>query len=45
MILEAVMLQVKLGMEEEYEAAFCKASKFILSMKGYISHELQRIVE
>ncbi|WP_113884133.1 MULTISPECIES: antibiotic biosynthesis monooxygenase family protein [Cytobacillus] len=45
MILEAVMLQVKEGMEEEYEQAFCEASKIIASMKGYISHELQRCME
>ncbi|WP_404357456.1 antibiotic biosynthesis monooxygenase [Cytobacillus firmus] len=45
MILEAVLLQVKKGMEEEYEQAFREASKVISSMKGYISHELQRCME
>ncbi|WP_053362417.1 antibiotic biosynthesis monooxygenase [Bacillus sp. FJAT-27251] len=45
MILEAVMLQVKLGMEEEYEAVFQEASKIISSMPGYITHELQRCIE
>ncbi|MBN8203499.1 MULTISPECIES: antibiotic biosynthesis monooxygenase family protein [Bacillaceae] len=45
MILEAVMLQVKEGMEEEYELAFCEASNIISSMEGYISHELQRCME
>ncbi|OOE12525.1 antibiotic biosynthesis monooxygenase family protein [Fictibacillus arsenicus] len=45
MILEAVMLQVKPGMEGEYEKAFYNASKIISSMKGYISHELQRCME
>lgn len=45
MILEAVMLQVKKGMEQEYEEAFRKASGIISSMKGYISHELQRCME
>lgn len=45
MILEAVMLQVKKGMEQEYEEAFSKASKIISSMKGYITHELQRCME
>jgi heme-degrading monooxygenase HmoA len=45
MILEAVMLQVRPGMEEEYEKVFGKASKIISSMKGYISHELQRCME
>lgn len=45
MILEAVMLQVKDGMEAEYEEAFLRASKIISSMKGYLSHELQRCME
>ncbi|GHI01174.1 antibiotic biosynthesis monooxygenase family protein [Neobacillus kokaensis] len=45
MILEAAMLQVKEGMEAEYEEAFRKASEIISSMKGYISHELQRCME
>ncbi|CAM3829568.1 antibiotic biosynthesis monooxygenase [Aeromicrobium ponti] len=45
MILEAVMLQVKPGIEEDYEEACREASKFISSMKGYISHELQRCME
>jgi heme-degrading monooxygenase HmoA len=45
MILEAAMLQVKEGMEAEYEEAFQKASEIISSMKGYISHELQRCME
>jgi heme-degrading monooxygenase HmoA len=45
MILEAVMLKVRPGMEEEYEDAFRKASEIIASMKGYISHELQRCIE
>ncbi|WP_394138896.1 antibiotic biosynthesis monooxygenase family protein [Cytobacillus oceanisediminis] len=45
MILEAVMLQVKPGIEEDYEEACREASKIISSMKGYISHELQRCME
>ncbi|PEL03713.1 antibiotic biosynthesis monooxygenase, partial [Bacillus sp. AFS017336] len=45
MILEAVMLQVKEGMENDYEDAFRGASEIISSMKGYISHELQRCME
>ncbi|MDL4842340.1 antibiotic biosynthesis monooxygenase family protein [Aquibacillus rhizosphaerae] len=45
MILEAAMLQVKQGKEKEYEEAFHTASKIISSMKGYISHELQRCME
>jgi heme-degrading monooxygenase HmoA len=45
MILEAVMLKVRPGMEAEYEEAFRHASKIISSMQGYISHELQRCRE
>ncbi|MBU8917777.1 antibiotic biosynthesis monooxygenase [Bacillus sp. FJAT-29953] len=45
MILEAAMLQVKPGMEQEFEGAFRKASTIISSMKGYIIHELQRCLE
>lgn len=45
MILEAVMLQVKLGKEKEYEEAFREASTIISSMNGYVSHELQRCLE
>jgi heme-degrading monooxygenase HmoA len=45
MILEAALLQVKPGMEQEYEESFREASYIISSMKGYISHELQRCLE
>lgn len=45
MILEAAILQIKQGMEEEYEEAFRQASDIIASMKGYISHELQKCIE
>lgn len=45
MILEAAMLQVKKGMEVEFEGSFRQASEIISSMKGYISHELQRCIE
>ncbi|MDN7245229.1 antibiotic biosynthesis monooxygenase family protein [Planococcus shenhongbingii] len=45
MILEAAALYVKPGMEEEYEEAFRQASVIISSMKGYLSHELQRCME
>lgn len=45
MILEAAMLQVKPGMEQEFEGAFRKASSIISSMKGYLSHELQCCLE
>ncbi|RKL65391.1 antibiotic biosynthesis monooxygenase [Salipaludibacillus neizhouensis] len=45
MIVEAVMLNVKRGMEDDYEEAFREAAKIISSRKGYISHELQRCLE
>lgn len=45
MILEAVMLQVKEGLEKDYEEAFREASKIISSMQGYKSHKLQRCME
>jgi heme-degrading monooxygenase HmoA len=45
MILEAAMLQVKSGMEDDFEESFRQASNIISSMKGYITHELQRCME
>ena len=45
MILEAVFLQVKAGQAEEFEAAFRQASPIIVSMKGYVAHELQNCIE
>lgn len=45
MILEVAMLQVKKGMEEDFEKVFREASKIISSMKGYISHEIQRCMD
>ncbi|WP_414575168.1 antibiotic biosynthesis monooxygenase family protein [Anabaena sp. CCY 9402-a] len=45
MILEAVMLNVKHGMEQDFEGAFPQASNIISSMNGYISHELHKCLE
>ena len=45
MILEAVMLNVKFGMETEFEAAFQQASVFISTIEGYLSHELHHCIE
>ncbi|MEH7333862.1 antibiotic biosynthesis monooxygenase [Neobacillus drentensis] len=45
MILEAAMLQVKQGMEQEFEEVFRMASTIISSMNGYQSHELHRCIE
>ena len=45
MILEAVILNVKTGLESHFEATFKKASKIISSMDGYLSHELHKCIE
>jgi heme-degrading monooxygenase HmoA len=45
MIIEAVMLPVKPGLESDFENSFKKASKIISSMDGYLSHELHRCIE
>jgi heme-degrading monooxygenase HmoA len=44
-ILEVALLNVKGGPAVEFETAFQQASPIIASMKGYISHELQRCME
>ncbi|HXV43732.1 MAG TPA: antibiotic biosynthesis monooxygenase [Anaerolineae bacterium] len=45
MILEVALLNVKEGIVDNFETAFKQASPIIASMKGYISHELQRCIE
>lgn len=45
MILEVAMLQVKEGLEQEFEVAFKQASPIIASMNGYIAHELHKCIE
>ena len=45
MILEVAILDVKPGLEKEFEKAFGKAQKIISSMKGYVSHQLQHCLE
>jgi heme-degrading monooxygenase HmoA len=45
MVLEAAMLQVKVGLEAEFEVAFRQASSIISAMPGYIDHELHRCIE
>ncbi len=39
------MLLVKPGLESDFEVAFKKASNFISSMDGYLSHELHKCIE
>lgn len=45
MILEVAILDVKLGQEKAFEATFNEAQNIISSMKGYISHQLQKCIE
>ena len=45
MILEVARLDVKAGLENEFEEAFAKAQSIIMSMKGYLTHELNRCIE
>ena len=45
MILEAVMLNVKHDLEDDFEATFKQASSIISSMNGYLSHELHKCLE
>jgi heme-degrading monooxygenase HmoA len=45
MILEVAVLDVIPCQEQDFEAAFTKASKIISMMPGYISHQLQHCLE
>ena len=45
MILEVVRLDIKPGQTLEFESAFSEAKLIISSMKGYLSHQLQKCLE
>jgi len=45
MILEIAILDIKPGLESDFEKSFLVARKIIASMKGHISHELKRCIE
>jgi heme-degrading monooxygenase HmoA len=45
MILEVAVLDIKPGLNVEFETAFQIANKIIAAMPGYISHELQHCLE
>jgi len=45
MILELAILNVRRGRAAEFERAFHEAQRIISSMRGYVSHELQRCLE
>jgi hypothetical protein len=44
-VLEVAILDVKEGLEADFEIAFDTAKKLIRSMSGYLSHELRHSVE
>ena len=45
MILEIAPLRIRPGQAAAFEAAFAEAQAIIGSMRGYVSHELQRCIE
>ena len=45
MILEVAILNIKPGLEKQFEADFDKAGKYISSIKGYVSHSLRKCIE
>jgi len=45
MILEVAILDIKPEMEQEFEKSFQEAQSIIVSMKGYVSHQLQKCLE
>ena len=44
-VLEVAILDVKPGMEMEFEQAFSKAENIISAMTGYMSHDLKSCIE
>lgn len=45
MILEVAILNIKEGLSKHFEEGFEKASVIILSMHGYISHQIKKCLE
>jgi heme-degrading monooxygenase HmoA len=45
MILEVAILNIKPGLEDEFEATFKQASTIISRMHGYGSHQIRRCME
>jgi heme-degrading monooxygenase HmoA len=45
MVLEVAIPDVKPGLSDDSETAFTQAQMIIPSMKGYVSHQLQRCLE
>src|SRR5580692_2590851 len=45
MILESALLHIRAGESAAFELAFREAQRILVSMRGYITHELQRCLE
>ena len=45
MTLEVVILNIKTGLDNDFESSFNKASSIISSANGYLSHELHKCLE
>ena len=45
MILEVAILNIKVGLSQEFEKTFVVAQDIISSMKGYVSHQLKKCIE
>ena len=45
MILEVAILEIKEGLERQFEEDFKKASEYISSIDGYLNHKLKRSLE
>ncbi|CAA6802100.1 MAG: Antibiotic biosynthesis monooxygenase [uncultured Campylobacterales bacterium] len=45
MTTEMAVLNVKKGLEKDFESAFKEAVQYISRTKGYISHSLQKCIE
>ncbi|WP_224995579.1 antibiotic biosynthesis monooxygenase [Cesiribacter sp. SM1] len=45
MIQEVALLQVKKGLEHQFEKDFALACKYISAIDGYLKHSLQRCIE
>lgn len=45
MILEAVLLNIKNSLDNDFESSFTQASRIISSVNGYLCHELHKCLE
>ncbi|PCH58267.1 MAG: antibiotic biosynthesis monooxygenase [SAR86 cluster bacterium] len=45
MVLEVAILNIKPGLNQQFETAFSEAQNIITAMPGYMSHQLQHCIE